>query len=206
MAVDHKKFRTCDKTSFCRRHRDGHLSSLYNYRLDIDSVQFHLPRSKLEGDDGLEEDSKNTNSGIWKSLSDRILGTGESGNGNMKDPYVLGPAPTLTGLLLNNSPETSSGSKEQLEWSVHAMADGVVRMRVTEVYQTPGAAYEEARVTYDELVLSTDALTSAKHAKWIHPGDPYLVQVVGKEFSEKYTGLQYGDVEGKPGMFLLVRL
>ena len=209
LAVDHKKFRNCDKTSFCRRHRDGHLAILYNYRLDKDSVHFRLPPSKDQGEEDnnkKDESKKGNNGGIWKSLSNRILGSSQDGPLNEKDPYVRGPPPTLTGLLVNTAVETSSGGKEKLEWSVHAMADGLIRMRITEVYQSPGTPYEKARVTYDDIVLSVDSMSIAEHAKWIRPGDAYLVPIVGEAQANNHMGLQYGDIEGEPGMFLLVRL
>jgi hypothetical protein len=31
MAVDRSKFRTCEQTSFCRRHRDNHSGGLYMF-------------------------------------------------------------------------------------------------------------------------------------------------------------------------------
>ena len=212
MAVDHKKFRNCEKTSFCRRHRDGHLARLYKYQVDVESIHFRLPPSKVPTDEETnneeekEDANKGSTGGIWKSLSDRILGSSDDGKHNEKDPYVRGPPPTLTGFLINSSTETSSGSKEKLEWSIHAMADGLIRMRVTEVYQTSGTPYEKARVTYDELVLSTETMDIAEHAQWIRPGDSYLFPIVGEDQAKNHMGLQYGDVEGEPGMFLLIRL
>jgi hypothetical protein len=39
MAVDRSKFRTCQQTSFCRRHRLGKSRQLYDYSLVSDSVR-----------------------------------------------------------------------------------------------------------------------------------------------------------------------
>ena len=144
MAVDRSKFRTCSQTSFCRRHRENHSSRLYQYRLDPQSVHFHV----LEKGTSSEATAADKAS-LWKSLSKRILGHG--GGGDNEDPYVQGPPPTLTGLLHNTAPETSSGKEETLHWSVHAMADGLVRMRITETAMP-------ARVTYDELILTADSM------------------------------------------------
>jgi alpha 1,3-glucosidase len=200
MAVDQSKFRKCSQTSFCRRHRGEHSAALYKYRIDNDSVHFHVP-SLGEEDEGPRE-KKDTNGGLWKSLQDRILG--ESGD-DEKDPYFRGPPATLTGLLVNTAAETSTGHKEKLEFSVHAMSDGLVRMRVTELYQE-GGAHEKARVTYDELVLSTETMKAAEHAQWVRPGDPYLSTVLGLGDPANYMGLKYGDQEGEDGMFLLLRI
>lgn len=206
-AVDQSKFRKCTETSFCRRHRGEHSAALYKYRVDKASVHFHIPKKEKEEEKAAEADAaaeKANNSGLWKSLHDRILGGSPDGE-NEKDPYVRGPPPTLTGLLVNTAAETSTGHKEMLEFSVHAMADGLVRMRVTEVYQEPGP-HEKARVTYDELVLSTETMVPAAHAQWIKPGDSFISNIVGAKEAENFMGLQYGDAKGAHGMVLLLRI
>lgn len=189
MAVDRSKFRTCSQTSFCRRHRENHSSRLYQYRLDLQSIHFHV----------MEKNSSEADkASLWKSLSKRILG---HGGGDDADPYVQGPPPTLTGLLHNTAPETSTGKEETLHWSVHAMADGLVRMRITETGMP-------ARVTYDELILTSDAMAPAEHALWIrpeeHPG--VLSQVVAQDQVSNHMALQYGDANDQHGMLLLIRL
>jgi alpha 1,3-glucosidase len=220
LAVDQSKFRTCEQTSFCRRHRGKHSQSLYQYKIVTDSVHFHLPSE--------DETTKNSNAridpqatddgraGLWKSLQDRILGgiSDDDEQTLKKDPYVRGPPPTLTGKLVNIAPETSTGKKEHLEFSVHALADGMVRLRITEVYADPkdsssggGTPYDKARVTYDELVLTPENMKAAEHAQWIRPGDSYLVDLLGsQDAANKYMGLQYGDAAGHHGMFLMLRL
>ena len=202
MAVDQSKFRTCEQTSFCRRHRRQKSADLYSYMLDKDSVHFHIPE---EAKEELVVAEKPKTGGLWQSLHDRILGNSDP-DANVKDPYVKGPPPTLTGILINKAEKTSTGGKEKLEWSVHAMADGLVRMRVHEVYLTPGTPYEKARVTYDELVLRSETMEPAEHAQWIRPGDDYLAKLVGADQANNYMGLQYGDAKGQHGMFLLVRM
>lgn len=201
MAVDQSKFRTCSQTSFCRRHRGGHSKDLYKYKILEESVHFHIPSVE----EFVEKPRKET--GLWKSFQDRILGGSEdTDNSNAKDPFVKGPAPQLTGLLVNTASETSTGHKEKLEFSVHAMADGLVRLRITEVYQEAGTPFEKARVTYDELVLTPDTMIPAEHAQWIRPGDDYLTKLVDPATKDNYMALQYGDKKGEHGMVLLFRI
>jgi hypothetical protein len=236
MAVDQSKFRTCEKTSFCRRHRGGHSASLYKYRIVEDSVKFHLPNNDVDdtnesfrqvndnGNDALENDDRkggsDSNAGLWKSLQDRILGGNafdfDNSSKHVKDPYVRGPPPTLTGMLVNTAPETSTGKKEHLEFAVYALSDGLIRVRITEVYRTRNSddhhrtAHDNARITYDELVLSYENLKPAEHASWIRTGEAYLEDLLGShEEASRYMGLRYGDhsiKEEKTGMFLLLRL
>jgi mannosyl-oligosaccharide alpha-1,3-glucosidase len=201
-AVDRSKFRTCDQTSFCRRHREKASASLYKYKLIKESVHFHLPS---EGG----KESEVEESSLWKSLSSRILG---GKGGDKLDPYVRGAPPTLTGTLMNVSPQTSTGLHEELQWSVHAMADGLVRVRIHEVYGSAGKPFENARVTYDDLVLIDEKLAPAAHAQWIRSdSDPdhktLLTKVVSAEQDiDNFTALQYGDAKDSANnMLLLVR-
>jgi hypothetical protein len=233
-AVDQSKFRTCEQTSFCRRHRNGHSERLYKYQIDVSSVQFHLPNEEYD-DEGSSVENKNTDkaaadadsssSGIWRSLQEKLLGSKSSsddqgrGLADKKDPYVRGPPPTLSGQLINTATETSTGNKhgERLDFTIHAMEDGLVRLRVTEVYEDPTVAkrannnpHSKARVTYDELVLTdVDDVKPAEHALFVKPGDHYLTDKLGMSPSDaqKYMGLQYGDSkDSKNGMFLLLRI
>eukprot|EP00535_Pseudo-nitzschia_heimii_P003333 CAMPEP_0197181398 /NCGR_PEP_ID=MMETSP1423-20130617/5699_1 /TAXON_ID=476441 /ORGANISM="Pseudo-nitzschia heimii, Strain UNC1101" /LENGTH=1025 /DNA_ID=CAMNT_0042631639 /DNA_START=168 /DNA_END=3245 /DNA_ORIENTATION=- len=176
-------------------------------------------------DNSVEENNierVDTNTGLWKSLQDRILGGRAAGDAidssseNVKDPFVKGPRPTLTGILENVAKETSTGKKEYLEFAIFALSDGLVRVRITEVYRNGNAndrhnaVHEKARVTYDELVLSFENIKPAEHAKWIRPGEAYLVDLLGsQDEANRYMGLQYGDhttTEEKKGMLLLVKL
>ena len=143
--------------------------------------------------------------GLFKSLQKRILGSHHGAD--HVDPYFRGPPATLTGLLINTATETSSGSPETLHWSVHAMADGLVRMRVTEMGK-------EARVTYDELILTEARMAPAAHAMWIRPEEHYdiLSKLVPDDSQvANYMALQYGDSNDSTdtttsGMLLLIRL
>jgi alpha 1,3-glucosidase len=206
MAVDQSKFRTCSQTSFCRRHREGHSMDLYKYKIEEDSVHFHIPALEEEEAEKKKKEPESNGGGIWKSFQDRLLGGSDDAGTNERDPYVRGPAPQLTGLLVNTAAETSTGHKEKLEFSVHAMSDGLVRLRVTEVYQEAGTAHEKARVTYDDLVLSTETMIQAEHAQWIRPGEDYLTKLVDPADKGNYMALQYGDKKGEHGMLLLFRI
>lgn len=208
MAVDQSKFRTCSQTSFCRRHRGQHSAALYKYSIDVDSVHFHVPSKAGEGEEETQAEPKAESSmggsGLWKSLQERILG-GSQDEDDVKDPYIRGPEPTLTGVLVNTAAETSTGHKEKLEFSVHAMSNGLVRMRVTEIYQEPGP-YQKARVTYDELVLSAESMHPAEHANWIRPGEGALEKIVGTAQAKNFMALRYGDRGDSNGMILLLRI
>ncbi len=232
LAVDQSKFRTCEQTSFCRRHRGQHSASLYQYRIDESSVVFHLPnenrsdlKSSDEGSIEIEnregeniDENAGAGTGIWKSFQDRILGSkpSDKDSDESKDPYVKGPPPTLTGILVNTAEETSTGKKEHLEFSIFALADGLVRVRITEIYRTRKrddhhrTAHDKARITYDELVLSYENLKLAENAQWIQPGDAYLLDFLGsQEEANRYMGLRYGDhlpTGEEKGMILLLRL
>ena len=174
MAVDRTKFRTCQQTSFCRRHRNGRSARLYDYQLLADSIQLHLPpqhsdqQQRAGGQDGKKEgdagESKNVekDKSVWSSISRRLLGkkSQEAGASSSvaavseDDLYVRGTPPTLTGIIINTAKETSTGStKEQLQFALYAMQNGIARMRITEIYGASGSAYQTARVTYDDLVL-----------------------------------------------------
>jgi hypothetical protein len=123
-AVDQSKFRTCDQTSFCRRHRGEHSAALYKYRLDKKSVHFHLPSEENDAQkENAETVEKQKSSGLWKSLQDRILGGSDDSEGK-KDPYYRGTVPTLTGVLVNTATKTSTGHKESLELSVYGKFHG----------------------------------------------------------------------------------
>ena len=212
LAVDRSKFRTCDKTSFCRRHRNNHQQELYKYKVVRDSVEFHIPDKKdVEVD---KEEKGGGGSFLWKSVQQRLLGgkDGAENTENKDDPYVRGPPPTLTGRLLNVADQTSTQSVEQLEFSIHCMSDGLLRVRVKEVLGGAGSAHEKPRVTYDDLVLHTDTLQAAEHALWIPPSTDNAAKLSKylpnheKDDLDKYMALEYGDDQDEPGMMLLIRL
>ena len=212
LAVDRSKFRTCQQTSFCRRHRDFQAPT---FRLLPDSVTWHgLEASELHAEQQrrLQEEQQaaqqQEQAGVWKSLQRRLLGDSSAGAGGTNkdhDPYVRGPPPTLSGRL------AQAGTNHELQWTVSVLKDGIARMRVTEVYGQSGTAFEQARVTYDELVLLRGGMQSADHAVWLKPQDEearhVLFKLVGSDDNlGNYMGLEYGDLPGKPGTVLLIQL
>ena len=176
MAVDRSKFRTCDQTSFCRRNRHAKRAEVYS----LTDVHFHSPMTRDK-----EGTSTQRKSSVWE----RILGGGSEED--TVDPYYRGTTPTLTGVLHSGKAHPKA---EKLQWSVAAMADGVARMRVTEVYGHPQTAYEQARVTYDELVLE-QGLQAASHARWIRDltKEPVLSKLIEKGNPMNFMALEYGD-------------
>ena len=62
MNPDRSKFRTCDQTSFCRRHRNGKSKQGFEYRLDPASIKFHPLNENVKEDSQTESDGTgNTN-------------------------------------------------------------------------------------------------------------------------------------------------
>jgi hypothetical protein len=228
LAVDRSKFRTCAQTSFCRRHRGGHSARLYKYKLEPESVQFsnsnHEDSNQRQQANNGGGESKSHNAGgsgpFWKAWQQRILGYSSNNNGggsySKDDPYVRGPPPTLTGTIVTTSTETSSGaSQESLQLTVHAMADSLIRMRITELYGDDKQHQQAARVTYDELVLTTDTLAPAKYVQWItaDSADSKLLEKLVKQMgssasaTNNFMALQYGDNNSNDdNMVLLIRL
>jgi mannosyl-oligosaccharide alpha-1,3-glucosidase len=225
MAVDRSKFRTCEQTSFCRRHRHNQHGRLFEYKLLPETMHFHFEKPSDVQEEKAPEDATQSTEGVWQSLQRRFLGKSHSdGKSSGRDVYVRGPAPTLTGRLQNIGEGISATQpvyEQQLEWSVTALQSGLVRMRITEVYEGSGALPSDvpARVTYDELVLEVEHLQHAGHAVWLRPGDDVdgksllgtiLKQrgIVKSDYS-KYTALQYGDSadESDPSrMIVLIRM
>ena len=209
MAVDRTKFRTCAQTSFCRRHRTNKSAVLYNYKVLPGSVHFHLPEEPIHTPPQEAATAGAGTGDFWSKFSQRILGgPNDNNNSNNKlDPHFRGPGPTLTGVLTNAAAQTSTSQKEQLQFTVHAMADGLIRLRITEIYGTIGTAYETARVTYDHLVLEAGGMKAATHAQWIPPGGMELKQYLTDDQDiNNFMGLEYGDSFKTNNMMLLVRM
>jgi len=188
---------------------------LYRYRLGKDSVIFHgIPDSNKEGGkhEGEPEEGKDSKPGLWKSLQRNLGLKAEDEEAKHKGPdiYVRGTQPTVTGVLVNTATDTSTGKSEQLNWAVYAMSDGLLRMRITEIYGKPGSPHEKARVTYDDLVLTPERMAPAGHATWVHGGEEHtalLQKMLPADTNlENYMAMLYGDSESEPGMILLVRL
>lgn len=80
MAVDRSKFRTCEQTSFCRRHRHGRSRALYDYKILPESVRIvHQVGDEADNDsrgDGITTaaDSSSSSDGIVGDTSNKNAG------------------------------------------------------------------------------------------------------------------------------------
>lgn len=217
MAVDRSKFRTCQQTSFCRRQRP-YSGGSYSYALVPDSLQLIEEAGGVASEEERkppEEEASRGSGGVWKSLSQRLLG-GSSGRDESKDgaldPYVRGPAAQVTGQVRK---EFSDGeaTDDVLEFSLVCLANGVVRLRLTEVYGQAETAYENARVTYDEVVLDDpDAWQKASQVTLVQgaaAADPLLHELVATLGPEadpaNYVVVRYGESD-EHNMALLLQV
>ena len=154
-AVDHSKFRTCDQTSFCRRHRDSPPHHSRQFKVDASSIKFSFPGTKdNEKDSESTEGSRNKEGGIWNTLF------GSLSPSSAPHREYLGPPPLLTALLNSND------SREQLQMNIHLHDDGVARLRITETDQfiqsLENIQEKKHRWTSDELVLKEETMKSVK--------------------------------------------
>ena len=203
MAVDRSKFRTCQQTSFCRRQRHYTGDGPYEYVLLPDSIQIH----QEEESKAKETQKKEEKTGVWNSLSKRILGSAKDDHGPL-DPYVRGPNPQITGQIVQQLVKNQEATDDILNWSLTCLSNGMVRLRLTEVYGTAGTAYEKARVTYDEVVLEhpsawqkasrVDLLKGNDKDAVQHPSYPLLQTIVSKLPSgtaglDNFVLVRYGD-------------
>ena len=188
MAVDRTKFRTCQQTSFCRRHRHGKSKRLYDYRLVGESVRIHRGGDAIAADDdgvataaAAGVASGGGGGSLLSKISRKLLlgkheGVPATGGGG-RDPYVRGPTPIFTAKLSNVAPFTStaltaqaygdgkcnSGSfAEELNLAVHLHEDGVARVRITEVLEDGEGPRSNPRWTSDELVLNEKEMVAMK--------------------------------------------
>lgn len=164
MAVDRSKFRTCQQTSFCRRHRLGKSRQLYDYSLVYDSVRILRDDDRDAFNVGDANDGVTTTGageGLLSKFSRKLLlgnhvpeAEGAPSSTVIEerghDPHVRGPSPILMAKLVNIAPFTSTaltarayGKKcvdsgniiEELNLAVHLHKDGVARLRITEVLE-----------------------------------------------------------------------
>ena len=180
MAVDRSKFRTCEQASFCRRHRHGRSRRLYDYSVVPGSVEAVVgPHPGGAGEDPPR--AGGAGGGMLTKFGRRLGiggGGGADGGGGRPPPDgVGGPGPVLTARIRNGAPLTSSALTarvyggcdgavgaddhgEELNLDVHLHADGVARVRITEVLGAADGPRSEPRWTSDELVLNAGEMTS----------------------------------------------
>ena len=130
--MDRSKFRTCEKTSFCRRHRHERSKPAFDYRLLPESIHFHR-KDSIEGDSNVSVGGEGQGDNAGGSVGGTAENVpGESGKTEEKvgyyqkikrilsnsknhdkdtendaiDPYVRGPEPFFTATLANISPHS----------------------------------------------------------------------------------------------------
>jgi len=163
LAVDRSKFRTCQQTSFCRRHRNR--IPRHKYRLN--SVQFHPPSSF---EDKVEEKKEEEKQGFFG----RILNLNKFPSGENVDKF-RGSAAVLTGKL-------NEGTRHvPLNFSVFVHSNGIWRVRITENF---------IRWTSDELVLNLDEMVAGKDVEELNESE--LKLVVDEANTSNYRGLKSG--------------
>jgi len=202
-AVDQSKFRTCDQTSFCRRHRvpPGSLprSSTSTktarpggtppiYKINRESIQ--LVSSPYVRPTKEEIPQQASTSSGWRSFfgSTGSKEEEEGGGGSTKDdPYLVGPnAPMVSASLVPDSRANHadpSTTNPDLDLSVRWYESGVVRVRVTEPYGRDGYA---PRWTSDELILSPSSFSSGEDAKEGEEGTARLKELSAEELQHHY--------------------
>ena len=217
LAVDRSKFRTCQQTGFCRRQRHFTGHGPYEYVLVPDSIHVH----DANQEDAQEEQAhkkEEKKSGVWNSLSQRILGSSSKDKDGPLDPFVRGPQPQISGQIVQQGIKSQQATNDILNWTLTCLSNGVVRLRLTEVYGTQGAAYEKARVTYDEVVLekpetwqtaSSVALLKGNDADAsTHASYPLLQSIVAKLSGasvDNFVLVRYGD-DASSEMALLLQM
>lgn len=176
MAVDRSKFRTCQQTSFCRRHRHGRSKKLYDFRLDGSSVMVHPVEKKKKKKKKVVDKSvvaggvtasttkggadSSSSGGLLSKFSRRIMGnkigsTEELFIEGEDDPYVRGPSPVFTARLVNAAPFTSS----ELSAKTYGSGCNVDNMRFEEELQLAVHLHEDgvARIRITEVLLDGGA-------------------------------------------------
>ena len=223
MAVDRTKFRTCEQTSFCRRHRQSQEETEKDrkgqtqYKVLFNTLKFHSIHSNAKEEDsekvgGPKDAGKQPqDGGVWTSLQRRLLGNSgaqEGDESNKKKANVI--TPTLTGRLQSRKTIPTSGDDDvyYLDLSITALQNEMIRVQVTEVYDASDVKNgKPRRVTYDDLVLQQSTpILHAHHVEWIqHPNssrDSKSHQLFVKILKQrkvpegdfnKYTALLYGD-------------
>lgn len=169
MAVDRSKFRTCQQTSFCRRHRLNRSYPAFDYKILPQSIQLH---TESDGENGAMDQHDNTNPtsnvNYYQKIKRLLKGEdhkpvpNEIYNQHSSDPYYRGPKPFLTASVINQSKHSYYPKKatngdiedERLELSLYLLKDGVARIRLTEQYGREDKPFHDPRWTSDDLILN----------------------------------------------------
>jgi len=168
MAVDRSKFRTCDQTSFCRRHRKSKPEPLKQFSVDASSMKFTVPTKERHKEEEQTDDIEKP--GIWSS----IFGSSDD-KGSSKSRFV-GPAPIFSARLVS--------SKEELQLTLHLQDNGISRIRVTEtdefIESLENFQTKTPRWTSDSLVLKGEEMKMVSHVDFLTKGSTDLQSYVDR--------------------------
>lgn len=198
MAVDRTKFRTCQQTSFCRRHRHGKSKRLYDYKLVSESVQLLDVKNAVANAASAAAVASDK-----RGLISKFLGGYSSGEKvQLEDPFVRGPPPIFTAKLVNVAPLTSTkltaqtygegcdfskmNFDEELQLSVHLHEDGVARIRIKEVMEEDSSVRSTPRWTSDELVLNEKEMVAVEEVQAIST-NPTVEGIFGESNNDKMS-------------------
>jgi alpha 1,3-glucosidase len=112
MAVDRSKFRTCEQTSFCRRHRHGKSRALYNYKIVPESVEIVRNRNKA-AEVVVSSDELNSGESTGSAGADAATtNNNESGGGGLRSKLSR-MLPKSIGLLNRDDKDTLHQQHQQ---------------------------------------------------------------------------------------------
>jgi len=213
MAVDRTKFRTCQQTSFCRRHRHGKSKRLYDYKLVSESVQLHNVKDAVANAAASSAAVASEKRGL---LSKFLGGYSSSETEQLEDPFVRGPPAIFTAKLVNVAPLTSTkltaqtygdgcdlsklSFEEELQLSVHLHEDGVARIRIKEVMEEDSSVRSTPRWTSDELVLNEDEMVAVEEVQAISTNP-----AIQEKFDESESNNKMPTVEVKNSVSSLIK-
>lgn len=220
MAVDRSKFRTCEQTSFCRRHRHNAPKTHNHFFLEKSSIQFSNTWNNVisESDEEAVDEEPQQQRSLWQSL----FGSSSSDTPGQKYSSHVGPKPMLTGKLV------SFDRKEELSFSLYVQKDGVARFKIKEtmefIQKLENVQKKQERWTSDYLVLKnsdedkeeeTSNDDESNNIRYIEGNGPnlailnkYIQRLDGFSTSnpENYVGLQYDSESTGDRYAILIRL
>jgi alpha 1,3-glucosidase len=122
MAVDRSKFRTCQQTSFCRRHREARSTAAFDYALIPESIRFtrdsEWQESKEERNDDNGEKEESNAVGKEEESDDRasgLLPDGGSYYEKIKRLLLLSNKGHPHGLFLEKDNTPATGQTDSLD-------------------------------------------------------------------------------------------
>lgn len=188
LGVDRSKFRSCQDTSFCRRHRFGQSRSSYKYQVLPDTIQFFTKLTPESNDHYYSERQPQNGEGLIATIMKNIVSSKNS-TSTQGDPFFRGPSKIFSAKLINTSPITSTGESEMLLLNVHIHRDGVARIRLTELYGDKDTSFKDPRWTSDKLVLNLEEMIPNRDVDIISPFLNYHNVSAKNKLAVEYTDL-----------------